>query len=58
MKYRKKNGDLKAKIDEAKRSVKTFQESLILDWITQATNALKHLHSDKVNVIHRDIKPA
>jgi len=56
--YRKKNGDLKAKIDEAKRSGKRFQEMQILDWIMQATNGLRHLHSEKVNVIHRDIKPA
>jgi len=51
MKYRKKNGDLKAKIDEAKRSVKTFQESLILDWITQATNALGISNQRKKNIV-------
>jgi len=56
MKYRKKNGDLKAKIDEATISGTSFQEMQILKWIMQATNGLKFLHSE--NVIHRDIKPA
>lgn len=45
-------------INQAKKLSKKFNAKEILDWITQSANGLKYLHSDKVNIIHRDIKPA
>ena len=54
--YLKKNGDLDAKIKDFKMSDKHFEESQILTWMCQATNAVSYIHS--MNIIHRDIKPA
>ena len=49
---------MRKKIEEAKRLDRNFDDRLILDWITQSTNALKYLHSIKPDpIIHRDIKP-
>ena len=49
---------MRNKIEEAKRQNKNFDDRILLDWITQSTNALKYLHSIKLDpIIHRDIKP-
>lgn len=45
-------GDLKTKIAEQKN--KYFDESQILDWFTQISLAIKHIHDKKI--LHRDIK--
>lgn len=45
-------GDLSNKIKEQKST--NFNENTILDWFTQITLALKHVHDRKV--LHRDLK--
>ena len=50
-----KKGDFRRIIYKAQRDGTYFEENQVLDWITQATNGLKHLH--RLKIVHRDIKP-
>jgi len=47
-------GDLGKRITEYKGKNKFFPENQILDWVTQISLALKHVHERKI--IHRDLK--
>ena len=52
-----KNKDLEKKIRKVKTENNKLSEKEIFEWILQATNGLKYLHSDIVRMVHRDIKP-
>ena len=45
-------GDLKSRINAQKGTL--FDENLILDWFTQISLAVKHIHDRKI--LHRDLK--
>ena len=45
-------GDLKSKI--ASQKGKFFEETQIIDWLTQISLAIKHIHDRKI--LHRDLK--
>ena len=48
---------MSGQIEKGKEIGKIPDEN-IYEWIFQATNGLKYLHSDKIKIVHRDIKPA
>lgn len=50
-----KNGDLSQMIENHKNKQLKFDENQIIDWLTQISMALIHIHNKKV--IHRDLKP-
>ena len=47
-------GDISQKIKT--QMPKSFDEKLLIDWLTQLCHALQYIHNKKI--IHRDIKPA
>ena len=47
-------GDLSERIEKMKNKNKFFSENQILDWFTEISLALNHMHSK--HILHRDIK--
>jgi serine/threonine protein kinase len=47
---------LEHNINEKGNSGKTFDQNLIFDWMKDIIKGLSYLH-DKLQIIHRDIKP-
>ena len=47
-------GDLSNMIKQVKDAGKILEESLILDWFVQLTNAVRYIHDRRV--LHRDLK--
>jgi NIMA (never in mitosis gene a)-related kinase len=47
-------GDLDKLLKQLKQNGKTLDESLVLDWFVQLTNAVRYIHDRKI--LHRDLK--
>ena len=50
--------DLRQLVDECYDDNRWLDESLVLDWARQISDALLYLHQQEPPVLHRDIKPA
>jgi len=50
--------DLRALMQDARRSKKFLLEKEVLAWAEQIANALTFLHSQEPSIVHRDIKPS
>ncbi len=50
--------DLRTLILEAKAHNTFINERIVLDWVSQLTDALTYLHRQSPPIVHRDIKPS
>ena len=50
--------DLRMIMLETKRSGKFIEESDVLNWASQLSNALEYMHNQDPPILHRDIKPS